>query len=90
VAYGSHSLTKAERKWSTTEKECFAVVHFMNHWQHFLQGAKFEVVTDHQALLWIFGQAEPPTGKLASWVLKKQLFQPFDSIGQDTLSRLGW
>jgi hypothetical protein len=31
VAYGSHSLTNAERKWSSTEKECFAVVHFMNH-----------------------------------------------------------
>jgi len=34
VAYGSHSLTSAERKWSSKEKECFAVVHFMNHWWH--------------------------------------------------------
>jgi len=28
-------------------------------------------------LSWMFGQAEPPTGKLARWVLKKQQFQPF-------------
>jgi len=48
-----------------TEKECFAIMHFMNHWWHFLQGPKFKAVTDHQALLRMFGQAEPPTGKLA-------------------------
>jgi len=80
VAYGSCSL---ERKWSTTEKECFAVVHFMNHWWHFLLGAKFDVVSDHQALWWMFGQAEPPTGKLARWVLKTQSFNlSISSIGQ--------
>jgi len=38
VAYGNHSLTNAERKWSSTEKECFAVEHFMNHWWHLLLG----------------------------------------------------
>jgi len=38
VAYGSRSLTNAERKWSSTEKECFEVVHFMNLWWHLLLG----------------------------------------------------
>jgi len=33
VAYGSCSLTDTERKWSSTEKECFD---FMNHWLHLL------------------------------------------------------
>jgi len=50
----------------------------MNHWQHVLLGAQFEVLSDHQALSWMFGQAEPPTGKLARWILKKQPFQPFN------------
>jgi len=50
----------------------------MHHWQHFLLVAKLEVLSDHQALSWMFGQAEPPTGKLARWVLKTQLFQPFN------------
>jgi len=59
-------------------EECFSIMHFMHHWQHFLLGAKFEEVTDHQALSRMFGQAEPPTGKLARWVLKTQPFQPFD------------
>jgi len=35
----------------------------MNHWWHFLLGAKFEVLSDHQALSWMFGQAEPPKGR---------------------------
>jgi len=52
VAYGSSSLSGAEKNWSATEKECFAVVHFLNHWHHFLLGAKFEVLSDHQALSW--------------------------------------
>jgi len=95
VAYGSHSLTNAERKWSSTEKECFAVVHFMNHWWHILLGAQFEVLTGHQALSKMFGQAESPTGRLARWILKTQPFQPFNvkywpgqvNNNSDTLSR---
>jgi len=58
------ALANAERKWSSTEKECFAVVHFMNHWWHLLLGGQFEVLIGHQALSKMFGQAEPPTGKL--------------------------
>jgi len=42
------------------------VVHLMNHWQHFLLGAKFKVPSDHQPLLWMFGQLEPPKGKVGS------------------------
>jgi len=78
VAYGSCSLTDAEREWSSTEKECFAVVHFKNHWQNLLLGAQFEVLTGHQAPSKMFGQAEPPIGRLARWILKTQLFQPFN------------
>jgi len=95
VAYGSRSLSGAEKNWSATEKECFEVVHFMNYWWHFLLGAKFKVLSDHQALSWMFGQAEPPTGKLAMWILKTQPFQPFNvkywpgqvNNNSDTLSR---
>jgi len=52
-------------------------------------------MTDHQDLLRMFGQAEPPTGNLERWALKTQRFQPFNvkfCLGQvnnnsDTLSR---
>jgi len=74
------------------EKECFAVVHFMNHWWHLLLWAQFEVLTDHQALSKIFGQADSPTGKLARRVSKMQPFKPFNvkcwsGSNSDALSR---
>jgi len=47
VAYGSCSLSGAEKNWSATEKECFVVVHFMNHWWHFLLGAKLTICVDN-------------------------------------------
>jgi len=92
VAYGRCSLTNAERKWSSTEKECFAVVHFMNLWQNLLLGVQLEVLTDHQVLSKIFGQAESPKGKLARWVSKMKPFKPFNvrcwsGSNSDALSR---
>jgi len=36
MAYESCSLNNTERKCLMTEKDWFAVVHFMNCWQHFL------------------------------------------------------
>jgi len=86
VACGSQPLTNAERKWSTTEKGCFAVVHFMNDWQHFLLQAKFKVVADHQALSWMFGQVEPPTGK-TQLDIKYWLVQVNNNNNSDTHSR---
>jgi len=92
AAYGSCSLTRAERKWSLTEKECFGVVHCINHWQYLLLGAQDEVLTDQQALSKMFGQAESPKGKLARWVSKMQPFKPFNAKcwsggNSDALSR---
>jgi hypothetical protein len=56
------------------------------------------VLTDHQALSKMFGQAESPTGKLVRWVSKMQPFKPFNVKCQsgsnlDALSRelkTGW
>jgi len=84
VAYGSRSLNDAERKWSSIEKECFAVVHFMNHWWNLLLVAQFEVLTGHQALSKMFGQAEPPTGKLAGGYSRRSHSNlSMSSISQD-------
>jgi len=67
-----------KRSTTSSRKLGHEVVHFLNHWWYLLLGAQFEVLTDHQALSKMFGQAESPTGKLARWVIKLQLFKPFN------------
>jgi len=66
--------------WSVPSCGIWTTVHLMNHWQHLLLGAQFEVLTDHQALSKMFGQAESSTGKLARWVSKMQPFKPFNVV----------
>ena len=47
IAYGSHTLTKSERNYSTTRKELLALVYFLQHFRCYLLGHSFVVRTDH-------------------------------------------
>ena len=59
IAYGSHTLTKAERKYSTTKKEMLAFVYFSKCFRHYLYGKEFVARTDHGALKWPHNFKEP-------------------------------
>ena len=67
VAYGSHSLNRAERNYCVTDKELLAVRYFMEYFRHYLLGRTFMVRTDHQAIRWLF-QLKHPKGRIAHWI----------------------
>ena len=94
VAYFSRTLSKAERNYSTTERELLAVVAAVDHFKHYIDGSHFTVVTDHSSLKWL-SKLENPTGRLARWATRLSQYD-FDIVHKkgalntvpDVLSRI--
>ena len=70
IAYGGKSLTNEQRNYTTTEKECLAVMCGIEAYRPYLVHDKFRIVTDHKALVWL--QSTKHTGKLQKWALALQ------------------
>ena len=68
LAYGSKSLSSAQRRYCTTKRELLAVVQFVKHFHMYLWGRSFLLRTDHASLKWLINFKEP-VGMLARWIL---------------------
>ena len=78
IAYASRSTSSSERKYSSTELECAAVVWAVNYFRPYLYGKHFTIYTDHSALQWLLKLKTIKnglTGRLARWQL---ILQPYD------------
>jgi hypothetical protein len=71
VAYMSRKLIPAEINYTTTEKECLAVVKSIDEWFIYIDGCPLMVETDHIALQTILSMKEP-SGRLARWIMRLQ------------------
>lgn len=74
IAYASRHLNQAERNYTTTEKECLAIIWGIRKMKMYLEGYKFIIITDHLSLKWL-NSIDSPTGRLARWALELQQYQ---------------
>lgn len=93
ISYISRSLTRQEQKFSTTERECLAVVWAVEKLRPYLDAVPFTVVTDHYSLLWL-QNLKDLNGRLSRWAVRLQQFdfkvihrKGKDNVVPDTLSR---
>lgn len=93
VSFISRSLSSSERKFSTTEKECLAVLWAIERFRPYVEATRFTVITDHFALLWL-SNLKDPAGRLARWSVRLQQYdfnvihrRGKENIVPDALSR---
>lgn len=74
VAFASRTLNKSECNYSTTEKELLAILYGCKTFRPYLYGNKFQIVTDHRPLKWLFNHKDPGS-KLQRWRLKLEEYE---------------
>jgi hypothetical protein len=91
LAFLSKTLNKVQQRWSTIEKECYAIWFALRQWEFLLRDTFFIIRTDHRNLKYL----NTNTPKVVRWKLSVQEynFQVEDikgptNVAADALSRL--
>ena len=50
ISHFSEKLNDAKQKYSTYDKEFYALIQALRHWHHYLMSKEFVLYTDHEAL----------------------------------------
>nr|GEW67545.1 reverse transcriptase domain-containing protein [Tanacetum cinerariifolium] len=94
IHYASKTMTEAESKYTTTEKEMLAVVYAFEKFRSYLILNKSIVYTDYSALKYLFSKKDSKA-RLLRWVLLLQEFtftvvdtKGAENLAADHLSRL--
>nr|GEY36970.1 hypothetical protein [Tanacetum cinerariifolium] len=56
ITYFSEKLNDAKRRYTTYDKEFYAIIRALDHWQHYLISKEFILHSDHEALNYFQGQ----------------------------------
>jgi hypothetical protein len=94
IAYYSRVLTPAEKKYSTYEKECLAILFGCEKCRPYLEHKEFELLCDNLALCWLLKRVKD-VGRLGRWVLRLAPFKfkikhsrGIDNVVADAFSRM--
>ncbi|OMJ11808.1 Transposon Ty3-I Gag-Pol polyprotein, partial [Smittium culicis] len=79
--FASRTLLPAEKNYSITDLEGLAVSWAVSHFHYYLYGRKFNIVTDHSALVQLFTK-DIPRGRVGRWALKLRNYD-FEIIHKD-------
>ena len=98
ITYGSKKLSATQKRWSTYDREFFALLCGIRANAHYLRHAAFIAVTDHRPLLaWKkVDQQKDPTGRRTRWAMELDTYE-FELLYKqgkihadaDALSRMG-
>jgi hypothetical protein len=72
IAFLSKTLNKTQLKWSTYEKEAYAIYHSLMKWEHHLRDVHFTLQTDHKNLTYLNTEVKQ---KVQRW---KLIIQEYD------------
>ena len=96
IAYASKSLKKSQQNYTTSDRECLAIIWGIRHFRSHLLGKKFNLYTDHSALQFLQTMKlnRDLSGRLARYqmFLQEYEFEPHYRKGEananaDALSR---
>ncbi|GFW58124.1 retrovirus-related Pol polyprotein from transposon 17.6 [Trichonephila clavipes] len=94
IVFGSQKLNPSQQKWSTIEREAYAIIWALKRFETLLCGAKIFLLTDHNPLVFLTSAA-PQCPRLQRWALAIQRHDIEAShmkgsklVNADALSRL--
>lgn len=73
IAFSSRPLNKSERNYPIIELELLAIVWAVQHFRPYLFGKRFEILTDHRPLVYLFSMTDP-SSRLTKFRLKLETF----------------